>query len=889
MSLPAGTRVGRYEMQSLIGEGGMGQVYLAQDTQLDRVVALKVLPPAVAADPQRLNRFLQEARAASKISGAHAAHIYEIGEASGVPFIAMEYVEGDQLAARIAAHRHTPAQIVDIGLQIAEALEEAHARGVTHRDIKPQNVIVTPRGQAKVLDFGLAKLTGDVPSEAATRVKTSQGAVMGTVSYMSPEQALGREDVDSRTDIFSLGVLLYEMTTGRLPFEGASVSEIIDRIVHAQPEAIARFNYEVPGELEGIIRKALRKDRDERYQTARDLLTDLRTLARELGSGKHVTSSLPAPGTETPATPRSASSAEYLVEGLRRHKAGAVAALGLLVLAGMAYGVYRYAFRAAPAHFERVKLTRITTEGNLQSVAVSPDGKYVAYTLLEAGNRSLWTKHLATDSRVQIVPPTEANVLTPQFFSHDGGYVFFQQHDEQNRPGALFQVAVLGGPPKKILTDIASPAGLSPDGSRIAFARYRPGAASEQYQVWLADADGSNERRLWTCTEPQHLKLNGVSWSPDGKLLAVDYGNEEGGDYSTVATIGVADGRFNVITPQRWDRVGRIAWFGDGSGMAVAAQERGQSWQIWRVSYPKGEARRITNDLHSYGFHSLTLTADSRTLVALQVDGTASIWIAPQGDARRARALNVRGSPGGLDWTPDGRLVFTSNAGSTQGIGMMRADGGELTPLTQGGVSPQVSADGRYIFYTSRRSKTAQVWRVDSDGSQAKQLTEGSGVEAFALTPDGRWVIYSLYAPNIWKIPTNGGTPTKVIDASAFEVQVSPDGRLFAHAGLDAQTNRNRLAVVTLDGGTPVKTFDLPVTARPFFRWSTDSRALIYIDTRGDVSNLWRLPLDGGTPVQVTDFTTHVIQTFAYSRDGRQLALSRNSMTRDALIIRDER
>ncbi|HXG56159.1 MAG TPA: serine/threonine-protein kinase [Vicinamibacterales bacterium] len=315
MTLAPGTRLGRYEIRSKLGEGGMGEVYLAQDTQLDRPIALKIPSATVAADLPRIHRFLQEARAASKISGAHAAHIYEVGEASGLHFIAMEYVEGEQLAQRLAARRHTPAEIAHIGAQIGEALEEAHARGVTHRDIKPQNVVITPRGQAKVLDFGLAKLTDDVPSEAATRVKTNPGAVMGTVSYMSPEQALGREDVDSRTDIFSLGVVLYEMATGRLPFEGGSVTETIDRIVHAQPEAIARFNYEVPAELEVIIRKALRKDRDERYQTARDMGTDLRSLARELGSGSrdgHAMSVASAADPVLPSTSSASTSASEL-------------------------------------------------------------------------------------------------------------------------------------------------------------------------------------------------------------------------------------------------------------------------------------------------------------------------------------------------------------------------------------------------------------------------------------------------------------------------------------------------------------------------------------------------------------------------------------------------
>ena len=298
MTLAPGTRLGRYEIRSKLGEGGMGEVYLAQDTQLDRPIALKIPSATVAADLPRLHRFLQEARAASKISGAHAAHIYEVGEASGRQFIAMEYVEGEQLAQRMAARRHIPAEIAHIGAQIGEALEEAHARGVTHRDIKPQNVVITPRGQAKVLDFGLAKLTDDVPSEAATRVKTNPGAVMGTVSYMSPEQALGREDVDSRTDIFSLGVVLYEMATGRLPFEGGSVTETIDRIVHAQPEAIARFNYEVPAELEGIIRKALRKNRDERYPNgARHAHRPAHSRARAgFWRTRHVFAAVPADG-----------------------------------------------------------------------------------------------------------------------------------------------------------------------------------------------------------------------------------------------------------------------------------------------------------------------------------------------------------------------------------------------------------------------------------------------------------------------------------------------------------------------------------------------------------------------------------------------------------------
>jgi serine/threonine protein kinase/Flp pilus assembly protein TadD len=266
----------------------MGEVYLAQDMKLDRTVALKILPAELAADQDRMRRFVQEAKAASALSHPNVAHIYEIGEADDTSFIAMEYVEGQSLDAKIKAHPLDSGEIVDIAMQVADALDEAHSKGITHRDIKPSNIMITARGQAKVLDFGLAKVAVQKPesssSDMATVRKTDPGVVMGTVQYMSPEQAMGRE-VDHRTDVFSIGVLMYEMATGRLPFSGASASETIDRITHSQPEAIARFNYRVPVELERIIRKCMEKEPGRRYQSARDLLVDLRNLKRDSDSG----------------------------------------------------------------------------------------------------------------------------------------------------------------------------------------------------------------------------------------------------------------------------------------------------------------------------------------------------------------------------------------------------------------------------------------------------------------------------------------------------------------------------------------------------------------------------------------------------------------------------
>ncbi len=281
-ALAPGSNIAHYRVISRLGEGGMGTVYLADDTRLGRRVALKVLPARLAADPERMQRFVQEARLASALTHPNVAYIYEIGENQGLRFIAMEYVEGEPLSVRLNRGPLPLSELLSIGAQVADALDDAHSKGIVHRDIKPSNLMITPRGYVKVLDFGLAKL--EAPrNRDETQLITNDGVVLGTVAYMSPEQALGR-DLDHRTDLFSLGVVLYEMAAARLPFSGATVSETIARILNSQPEALARFNYDIPEGLDRVVRKCLEKDRERRYQTARELLVDLKNLERDSGS-----------------------------------------------------------------------------------------------------------------------------------------------------------------------------------------------------------------------------------------------------------------------------------------------------------------------------------------------------------------------------------------------------------------------------------------------------------------------------------------------------------------------------------------------------------------------------------------------------------------------------
>ena len=928
-----GSALSHYQITGKLGAGGMGEVYLATDTRLDRRVAIKLLPTEFTKDQDRLRRFTQEAKAASALNHPNIITIHEIGDIDGAYYLVSEYIEGQTLRQRMTANRLSLGEILDIAPQIAGALSTAHTAGIIHRDIKPENVMVRTDGIVKVLDFGLAKLiepTAPIDAEAATlaKVTTAPGTVMGTPQYMSPEQARG-QIVDARADLFSLGAVLYEMIAGQPPFGGLNPVEVISEILKSQPPPLSEFADDAPAELQRIVNKTLRKDREQRYQTARDLLSDLKDLKDELsiasklnlatsGASQRPTATTASrggdPRTSDAGSAVSASSADDLLKTVKRHRAAVSIVLILFVLVGAGL-IYRFAWRTEPVivHFQNMKLTRVTSEGNVESATVSPDGKYIAYSLEESGKRSLWTKHLGTGSRVQIVPPTETFGLNASTFSHDG-YVYYTRVDEQNPLGSLFQVPVLGGTPKKILANVAQPVSLSPDGKQLAFGRYH--LAGTKDEIWLANVDGTGERLLVTVEEPEWFGGASAGWSPDGKMLAVGYGNESRAKLNrqnlgmTLAVISVADGTLKLITSQRWLYVGNVSWFSDGSGLALISREQvlGPP-QIWQVSYSDGTARRVTNDLNSYDFYSLSMTADAGALISVQSDPFSNIWVAPGGDASRARAIttgkNVQAGHYGLSWTPDGKLIFDSNVNGNASIWTVNADGSDPKPLTDSAsddFAAEVSPDGRTLVFLSGRSNMYQVWRSDIDGTNHRQLTEGSSGQTptFSISPDGRWVICHPFVGGIRKIPIEGGSSVEIIaKGSLRSPQVSPDGKLLAYFLNDDQTKKPKIAIVTFDGGAPVRTLDLPVTSGAslyesgfsllyhMFHWSADGQGLIYINTLGGVSNLWRQPLDGSTPKLITDFKSDLILNFAYSRDGRNLAVARASQVSDAVMINE--
>jgi Tol biopolymer transport system component len=866
-----GHTIAHYRLIEPLGAGGMGIVYKAEDIRLHRFVALKLLPEDVAADPAALARFRREAQAASALNHPNICTIYDVGESEGAAYIAMEHLDGAPLDRVIDGRPASIDTVLSVGTDVADALGAAHAAGILHRDIKPANIFLTSRGSAKILDFGIARI--DVPAnerierETMTAL-TNPGTALGTVAYMSPEQARGAH-VDARSDLFSFGCVLYEMATGVRPFRGETPGVIFDAILNREPVPPIRLNASLPPELDRVIRKAIEKDRDVRFQSAAEIRADLKRLAR--GSS-----------TAEPAGPARASVTRTVV-----------AAVGAaLVLTTVATWWLR---SPSPQPFAEYGIAQVTNTGNAGVSAISPDGKFIVNAQRGDGVQSLWLRNVPTGSDTAIAPPQPV-IYGSVAFSPDGNYVYFRRMDGATASlQTLFRQPVLGGEPQRLVTDIDTPVAFSPSGDRIAFGRANnpePGKVA----IIVAAADGTHERVLLTA--PINTAYTSApAWSPDGRQIAYTE-NFLKGVLGRLSVADVATGQTRVLFSTDATTLSDPAWTPDGRTLLVLSASRrsaGTQRQIAAISYPGGAFRLITNDTNSYS--GLRLSADGRSIVTVQARIRELIDVMPAGGGPEAAANELVASHerlAGIGWTPDGEVLFARG----NRIIAERPGGAERTVFAGDAntslSAPFACAGGRqlvFLWLFRPGGSTQQLWRVNAVGTNATALVDSDRVFGPTCSPDGQWVAFTHTAA-IDRISLAGGTPERL---GQYVVQsgtdYSPDGRTIAAIALvrsaQGAVAARRMLVLLTPGSAPRLMDTDQNFAGGNVRFTRDGTAVAYAVRQKAADQIVIQPVDGSPHRTLTAFTSGRILSFAWSPDGQSLALTRGYSDSDVVLLTD--
>jgi serine/threonine protein kinase/Tol biopolymer transport system component len=895
MMLPNGSRLGPYQVVSPLGAGGMGEVYRARDTRLKRDVALKVLPDAFAADSDRLARLQREAEMLATLNHPNIAAIYGLEQTDSTKALVLELVEGETLADRLARGPIPVEEALRIATQIAEALEAAHDRGVIHRDLKPANIKITPADAVKVLDFGLARLAEEPTSSPAASassatiaspVLTHVGMIVGTVAYMSPEQANGRP-ADRRSDMWAFGCVLYEMLTGRRPFEGDVISETIAKVLKGQPDWQA-LPKSTPPAVRRLLRRCLTPAPSHRLRSAGDAAIDLRDAAAEL------VSPIEQIGT------RSAVRVSAVFKG-------AFAVFTLLTAVLIGYILYLSASRDSADDFSmhNAEIVQLTTTGRAERPAISPDGKYVVYVERDGANFSLWLRQTGTASTVRIVAPEPGVRIWGATVSPDGAFVDYVRGGVNSNESELWRIPMLGGMGRRLLAQVHSPIEWAPDGKRFAFVRRD--RSQNRDLLLIADSDATNERvaaasdyttsRAFLSFATISALVRPPAWSPSGDRIAL--AAAENGDELFVVRSDGSDPR-SLQIPGANGLFGH-AWVGPEELVLNILVSQGSPTQLWRYSIADSSARRLTHDVN--GYLGIDVSADHSRWVTSRSDIRVSVWV---GDSRGAKGEEIIApmlynyivvERATLAWV--GRHIFFTAAStrpeSETGAGY-RIAAFRVTPPDRATIETITGVNGMAGTYAGDAllfnkicpaSCDGGLFRADADGGRATLIGPGPTRGSPTVTPDGTYALYTRVANDQaapWIVPLKGGEPRAVVDppsgGDGSILGLAPDGKrvMFVARG----------AIVLCELPTCASQTELKLPRRPGgprTKLLPDGSGIAYLDA-ATRSNIWVQPFDESTPYQLTHFADgRQIGDYGWSNDGSRLAVTLLSMPTDIVMM----
>ncbi|CAN5120135.1 hypothetical protein BH20ACI1_BH20ACI1_16610 [soil metagenome] len=858
-TLQTDQKFGNYQILSLLGRGGMGEVYLARDEKLNRKVAVKLLTEFLTENADWRERFGREAQTAAAISHPNIAHIYEVGENDGLPYIAMEYVAGKTLRAYLIENCPlSETEAVKIAAQIASALSEAHKTHIVHRDIKPENVVLRDDGYAKVLDFGVAK-----PGENALEKAEENGLIVGTPRYMPPEQIRG-EEVDERADVWSLGVVLYEMLNGKTPFQGEDRRTVFEQILSEKPFEFSRSETAISKPVQKILRRALAKNAEKRYLSAAEMLSDLQIISDR--KSKKTT---------------------------RKRLLSLAAFLLISMFGAVFYFINREQkqnFSNAPPSFTTSTLTE---NGRTLCAAIAPDTSRFAYAIEENGRQSIQVKSFDSDTPVQIVPPSAENDFGGAClaFSPDGNQIYYGVYENESLDGKLYRVSLNGGESEFLLDEIDSPVSFSPDGKQMVYLVVK----ESEEKLIIADTDGTNRKTIISRNRPQLLSHDGhPSWSPDGRYIAFADGTNTGKRQMFVSLYDTQNGTERNLTNEPFYDINQIGWMADGNSLIAITRQDGENLRrLYRVGFPNGETVRLTDDFYDYAGISFARTENKFITVAAEDE--AQIWTFDTKTNQTQQVSYGKNDSQGLAWSGGGQIVFGSHINNSWDLMMMNADGSNLRQLTNDAAfdtDPSASNDGKFIVFTSNRAGIYNLWRMNLETNEMMRLTNGTGEYYPQISPDNNWAVYHRTSPGesiaVWKISTAGGAPVQISTKPTTRADISPDGKLIASTYRESSESAFSIGIYDFDGGKNLKLLKPLSGARLFIplRWSPDGKAVVYVVSKDGVDNLWNQPIDEkNAPRQLTNFTSNRIYGFDFAPDNSKIAVARGTRKSSAVMF----